>query len=72
MPAKAGIQEDLAPASDYVPWILGLALLAQNDVIIAYPHIYGVRLRGFLSIRWLRLLLQANSASSEDYGKQKC
>jgi hypothetical protein len=32
MPAKAGIQGDLAFVSGYASWIPGLALLARNDV----------------------------------------
>ena len=37
MPAKAGIQGDSALASSYTSWILGLALLARNDMPAVYP-----------------------------------
>ena len=37
MPAQAGIQDLRANASDEAFWILGLALLARNDVFIT-PH----------------------------------
>jgi len=37
MPAKAGIQGELALACGYAAWIPGLALLGRNDVPAVYP-----------------------------------